>query len=186
MKRIRLIPFPGMPAPAVHSFEASLERSREGALQLAFDLRADPAQLRWPGPRTTTFRDGLWRHTCMELFAAPVGNTYREFNFSPSGEYAIYNFSGYRAGMHPVTPPVAPHIHVAADEAGWAVEIRVPEGLLICPDGTVQLMGIAAVLEDAQGSLSFWAAQHAPEKPDFHHRAGLVIPWPDGPLTSSP
>lgn len=178
MKRIRLTPFPDTSTPLVHSFEARLERSRDGALLLAFDLRADPAGLRWPGPRTTTFRDGLWRHTCLELFAAAAGNAYREFNFSPSGEYAIYDFSNYRAGMHPVTPPVAPHIHATGDMAGWSIEIRVPEGLLICPDGAVELMSVAAVLEDAQGSLSFWAAQHAPGKPDFHHRASFVISWP--------
>lgn len=177
-QRISLIAFPGMSAPAVQAFEARLERSRDGALQLAFDVRADPALLRWPGPRTTTFRDGLWRHTCMELFAAPVGSTYREFNFSPSGEYAIYDFQACRTGMRPVTPIHAPHIHAAADAAGWSMEVRIPEALLITPGGAAHRLGITAVLEDAAGSLSYWAVHHPVEKPDFHHRGGFVVSWP--------
>ena len=47
--------------------------------------------------------DGLWRHTCFEAFiAAAVRPEYWEYNLSPSGAWAAYHFTGYRAGMEPL------------------------------------------------------------------------------------
>jgi hypothetical protein len=44
--------------------------------------------------------DGLWKHTCFEVFLRdPAGIGYAEFNFSPSTEYAGYGFTRYREGM---------------------------------------------------------------------------------------
>ncbi len=40
--------------------------------------------------------DELWKTTCCELFVYDGGGRYREFNFSPSGQWAGYVFSGYR------------------------------------------------------------------------------------------
>ena len=45
-----------------------------------------------PGPA-----DGLWQHTCFEAFVGMAGSAaYREFNFSPSGQWAAYRFSAER------------------------------------------------------------------------------------------
>ena len=36
-------------------------------------------------------------------------------------------------------------------------------------------LGAAAVLEDDNGRLSYWALCHPPGKPDFHHPDGFVL-----------
>ena len=52
--------------------------------------------------------DGLWRHTCFEAFICRrATGEYWEYNFSPSGAWAAYQFSGYRAGMQPLAQDVS-------------------------------------------------------------------------------
>ncbi|MBS1998123.1 MAG: DOMON-like domain-containing protein [Cyanobacteria bacterium SZAS LIN-2] len=178
MKRISLLRHPSSPAPTLRIFEVGLERTSEDALSLTFDMRADPAALQWPVPQTPAFRDGLWQHTCLELFAAAVGSAYREFNFSPSGEFAIYDFDAYRSGMRAVQPARPPRIHSAADEAGWTVGVVVPAELLVTAAGAAHRLGVTAVLEGRDGALSYWAVHHPAERPDFHDRGGFVLTWP--------
>ena len=36
-------------------------------------------------------------------------------------------------------------------------------------------LALAAVLEDQQGALSYWALAHPPGKPDFHHPVGFTL-----------
>jgi hypothetical protein len=38
--------------------------------------------------------------------------------------------------------------------------------------------GLAAVIEDGEGNLSYWALAHPPEKPDFHHRDCFALKLP--------
>ena len=35
-------------------------------------------------------------------------------------------------------------------------------------------MGLSAVLRDRSGKIYYWALQHPPGKPDFHHAAGFA------------
>jgi hypothetical protein len=45
-------------------------------------------------------RDQLWRTTCFEAFLRASGEDgYQEWNFAPSGDWAAYDFAGYREGM---------------------------------------------------------------------------------------
>jgi hypothetical protein len=68
-------------------------------LTLAFVLECDLSRLRIPEPRSSRRAGGLWQHTCFEVFVmAEDGPGYREFNFSPSGEWAVYAFRSYRDG----------------------------------------------------------------------------------------
>ncbi len=66
--------------------------------------------------------DGLWRHTCFEAFiraSSDIG--YYELNFSPSGQWAAYQFSGYRNGMR-----------VADEITGVPIEVRSsPDGCVL-------------------------------------------------------
>jgi hypothetical protein len=36
-------------------------------------------------------------------------------------------------------------------------------------------IGLAAVIEESSGALSYWALRHAPGKPDFHHPYGFIL-----------
>ena len=71
-------------------------------------LRGDIARLRIPEDCTPERTDQLWEHTCFEAFFAAHGESaYREFNFSPSGQWAAYAFKDYRQAEDQV-PVIAP------------------------------------------------------------------------------
>ena len=117
-----------------------------GALAVSFILDADLERLRIPRRRKPRFADGLWRHTCFEVFVARKGSrSYREYNYSPSGEWAAYEFSSYRR-------------RGAAKIAGGPLRI-----------------GLCAVIEEKSGALSYWALRHPPGRPDFHHRRAFAL-----------
>src|SRR5215468_2832476 len=75
---------------AVLGIEASVGWSDSGALTINYVLTGEIVRLRIP-PRGEPHRtDRLWEHTCFEAFVGVTGKSeYCEFNFSPSGEWAI-------------------------------------------------------------------------------------------------
>jgi hypothetical protein len=75
-------------------------------------------------------------------------------------------------GELPVSTP--PEIHVDAGEYWFAVEASVE--LPAQFRGTDLTANITAVIEDVQGGLSYWAAKHAENKPDFHDPDCFVLP----------
>lgn len=122
-----------------------------------------------PEPGPSEPQDGLWRHTCLELFVRlPEG--YAEFNFAPSGAYAAYGFSDYRTGMTPLG--IAPAIAVTAGQTQFQLEARLTlPGL---PPGPLRI-GLSAVIEEKNGAFSYWALDHEPGKPDFHHDTAFAL-----------
>lgn len=163
---MKLACHPDTPCAAVQRLEGFLSRE-QGSLAVRFELVADLNRLCVPAPATPRFADGLWRHTCFELFLAGEGDAYREFNFSPSGEWAAYGFSGYRSGMSALQI-ANPGIAIHAASGRLTLEAKVP----VHPAGAAAL---TAVIEEEGGAISYWALEHAPGKPDFHHRAGFVL-----------
>jgi len=138
---------------------------------LQVELRADRVRfiltgpiptLRIPDHATPARRDGLWRHTCFELFAR-TPDEYVEFNLSPSSEWAAYRFTGYREGMAELET-TAPEISVHRSDHRLEVSAR----LQIPPEATA--IGLSAVIEERNGTKSYWALRHPPgDTPDFHH-----------------
>jgi hypothetical protein len=146
-------------------------RALEGWLNLTYTLDADVKQLRLPAEEAPVRAHELWTHTCFEAFLGETGSpAYCELNFAPSRAWAMYQFSARRAGMRAVTGARAPKITVRRDAAGLTLEARVLLHDLFPPCAPQRLrMGFAAVLEDEDGRLSYWASRHPPGKPDFHH-----------------
>ena len=66
-------------------------------LVIRYRLDGDLAALRVPDPATPLPPERLWAHTCFELFVAQAGVAgYREFNFSPNGQWMRFDFADYR------------------------------------------------------------------------------------------
>lgn len=131
--------------------------------------------LAFPAPAVPGPADELWRHTCCELFVAATGASgYREFNFSPSGRWAIYDFDTYRhrAGAEVVG---APAMAFSRGERDWQLRVTVPASLL--PAGAVEV-AFCVVLEAAGGDISHWALHHPAGRPDFHDRRGFILHLP--------
>ena len=145
-------------------------------MRLAFALDAATDKLVIPSPAPAEFKEGLWCHTCFEIFADDGGIAYREFNFSPSTEFAIYDFDGYRKNMTRVLSSEEPTIRTARD--GLSIHVGVPQELLQLGRESVRRIGVAAVIEERGGTLSYWALRHPCEQPDFHHHGGFILSWP--------
>ncbi len=125
--------------------------------------------------------DELWRQTCFELFLKPEREAaYFEFNLSPSGKWAAYAFDDYRAGMRDLALPVDPHIEL--ERQGEAFVLEADVDLSAIPCGKL-LAGISAVIEEVDGTKSYWALRHPAGAPDFHHADcfALELPAPEAP-----
>ena len=155
-------------------------------LSLRFVLQGQIRTLRIPPQAPAEACDGLWQHTCAELFVRTAGGAaYQEFNFSPSGQWAAYRFSSERqrdTEAETRHPACAPLIEVQATGDTLTMHIRLPIQNLSPNTGTETLrLGLNMVTEHADGSLAYWALQHPRlDRPDFHHRDGCILPmrWP--------
>lgn len=117
--------------------------------------------------------DGLWRTTCFEAFAKSAGSGYAEFNLSPSGEWAAYQFDSYRAGMASLDGSVQVD---DVERATGVLEIRAILNWQGWPHAT--RLALSAVIEDVDGAISYWAVNHPSDKPDFHHPDSFVLDLP--------
>lgn len=108
--------------------------------------------------------DELWRTTCFEAFLRGGGEeSYREWNFAPSGDWAAYDFTTYREGMTEAVIAKPPYIRMEDNLTWWAL------GATIAIPADVQWeLGLSAVLEEKDGTKSYWALGHPDAKPDFH------------------
>jgi hypothetical protein len=165
----------------VRALQASAERDGEAHLRFRYVLDAHFGAVRVPSVRSPRQAHELWKHTCFEAFIAVAsgGEEYRELNFSPSTQWAAYSFERYRQGMSPMTLPSAPHIDVTRSSSQLEVDARVgmrgllPEAWLA--RGSKLRIALSAVIEDESGRITYWALNHAPDKPDFHHAAGFIL-----------
>ena len=164
---------PQTPSQAIREIDVVVREAKSGSLMLTFCLAGDISGLNIPESRSPRRTDHLWRHTCFEAFVMEgEGPEYREFNFSPSGEWAVYTFSGYRNGReleNELSPGIV--VHKSMDRLELGVEIC--QGLL--PHGLPLRLGLSAIVEDVGGDLSYWALRHPPGKPDFHHTDAFAL-----------
>jgi hypothetical protein len=172
-----LVPFAiGATAPMQLSASLVLERA---SLRLRYHLRAPLSSVRLPPLAEPRRAPQLWRHTCFELFVGFEGSTrYHEYNFSPSRQWAAYEFESYRDGMRELAAVEPPAVAFRAADGECMLTAVLPVGALRLPNGRSRL-GLAAVIEQHDGSLSYWAISHRAMKPDFHRAESfeIAIDW---------
>ena len=130
-----------------------------------------PAERFVISPLTEPWRaDELWRTTCFEAFFAPAGKAaYREWNFAPRGNWAAYDFAGYREGMEKADVRSPPYIRMEDNFTWWTVGATIA-----VPADQAWDLALSAVIEESDGTKSYWALAHPPERPDFHARDCFV------------
>jgi hypothetical protein len=175
--RRTLIRHPDSPCAAVSRIEVEVARPRTGVLALRYLVVARTGDLHLPPPTAPIRTDELWRRTCFEAFLRePQGEAYREVNLAPSTQWAAYGFDGYRKGMRPADGFDAPHIRLRMTADGFELHAAMELAAAPCR------LGLSAVIEEADGRISYWALAHPPGKPDFHHADcfALELPAPEG------
>jgi hypothetical protein len=169
----KLIHHPDTTKPAITAIEVATTFTQSGGLTLTYTLTANLNHFRIPEPTTPTRANDLWRHTCFEAFLqgddAPA---YREFNFSPSGQWQAYAFTDYRQGG-PLEPAPVPTLERTDSAGQLTLKCTLPAEAL--PKVKQLRLGLTAVIEAADGSLSYWSLRHPPGKPDFHHTHGFAL-----------
>jgi hypothetical protein len=113
-------------------------------------------------------RDDLFKTTCFELFLKEKNSSkYTEFNFSPTGDWNIYQFSGYRERSNDLANSLnhikPPKIDCKLPQVKVTLELN-----LDLPSLFDYEISLTAVLEDKCSNLSFWAINHKGPSPDFH------------------
>ena len=183
-KTVALWRHPESRSGAVRGIEVRAHRAAGGALVVSFSVDGDIARVRVPEPRPPRFADELWKHTCCEVFVARKGHApYHEFNLSPSGEWAAYAFRAYRqrAALEAAeldAAALAPAISVLRSARALELTATLRLGLVSRAYLESPLaLGLSAVIEETDGalSLSYWALEHPPGPPDFHHTAAFAL-----------
>ncbi len=112
-------------------------------------------------------RDELWKSTCFEAFVQAEGEAaYHEYNFAPSGDWAAYDFSGRRDGMSEAELANPPYIRIEDNLTWWGLGAT-----FVLEAGRRRALGLSAVIEELDGTKSYWALAHGGDKPDFHDPA---------------
>lgn len=165
------------PCPAVERIGVSITYAPANKLTLRYVVTGAVARLRLPESRKPQQVDELWRHTCCELFiVAPTSKAYYEFNFSPSSEWAAYEFHAYRQGMRPLSEITVPRIAMISTATELQVNVELAMDALPAAWRAADLkLALSMVIEDTAGHISYWALQHPVGKPDFHHADGFVL-----------
>lgn len=172
---LALTPHPQCVAPPF-SITVTLHTTATGALALRYRLEGALDALLVPQPCTPGPADGLWQHTCFEAFVAASGeDAYREFNFSPSGQWAAYAFRSYRERDDAAGLAMPPELSFIRRDRCLELLAQIPSAALPPTVEKKLEIGLTAVVETTGGSLSYWALRHPAPKPDFHHRGGFLL-----------
>ena len=169
---------PCHPSAAIDGIHVEAERLSRSKLRFRYVLRGRIENIVLPPPAEPLRADGLWKTTCFEAFVRPpFGTSYMEFNFSPSGRWAAYDFAAYRAGMVQLCLPGPPRIDVRRSqdmlEADILLSVELP--------GEGCRLAVNVVVEERYGRSSLWAQTFPGETPDFHHPSCFVNELPPAP-----
>lgn len=158
--------------PCITAIGVSLAQRPDGGLDLSWRLEGNIDGLAVPAVGAALPRERLWAHTCCELFvAAEGGEAYREFNFSPSGQWMAFDFAAYRQR---VADPQLSGLRLCLSREAQALNLAVDLPAVCLPAGDCRL-ALTTVVELADGSHRYWALRHPPGRPDFHHRDGFAL-----------
>jgi len=170
MATLNLVPHPDRP-PADPPFKLWVNVDHAAAFgdsvttNFFFCLSAPADRFVIPPQGEGNRADGLWKTTCFEAFLRPEGAAgYIEWNFAPSGDWAAYDFTARREGMANASVTAPPYIRVEDNLTWWGLGATIA-----VPAGRTYRLGLSAVIEERDGTISYWALAHPPGAPDFHH-----------------
>jgi hypothetical protein len=168
---------PSAPTGPIRAIEVHASRTPNAELRMSFRLIGNISRICLPSPSPGKWIGSqLWQHTCFEAFIAlQQGQAYHEFNFAPSGEWAVYAYCGYRSGRLLTNEEMRPDIVTRSTATQLELDACVRLDRLSDVHVFAPLrVGLSAVIETRDG-LSYWALRHPAARPDFHHPAGFAL-----------
>ena len=175
----RLVPHPDKGPKAVQSVEVDVVRATNTILLM---YRVEPAATLLLPAHGRERRDNLWRSTCFELFVKPESHGYVEYNFAPLSAWNAYSFADWRMGRRAYQPEAEPSLVDSRTDGrrdsfpgSYELDVVISPDILSFAPATLSL---AAVIEEDQGPISYWALAHPPGDPNFHHPDCFVARLP--------
>ena len=167
--QLSLVPHPKVP-PADPPFKVWVDLQHASLLgatastHMWFCISAPIGRFVIADPLEPRRAEGLWQTTCFEAFLKIDGeDAYREWNFAPSNAWAAYDFESYRAGRADALVEQPPYIRVQDNLTWWQL------GATIAVEARRDWrLGLSAILEERDGTKSYWALAHPADEPDFH------------------
>lgn len=168
-----LRPHPGAAAPPA-GVRVALARAADGGLSADFVIDAPPGTLAVPAAGESLPADRLWAYTCCELFLARAGSpAYREYNFSPSGQWAGWSFADYRQRDAAAPPLPAPRLDWQRGATLLRLQLVLPAAALPPGSGALELSPTVVVCA-ADGRVAHFARAHPRAQADFHDRGAFA------------
>lgn len=160
---ITLVPHPAFPPTAARAVTVHVGMTGQG-YRFYFFLHGDMKSIVVPVDQDRPGRrDDLWMTTCFEAFFRGEDSSYCEFNFSPSGDWAGWAFDDYRG-----TPRETPT--AVTTRSDRFDNLLTVESRLNADFSRSTRLCLAAVVEEKDGTKSYWAIRHPEgDQPDFHH-----------------
>ncbi|MBW4668727.1 MAG: DOMON-like domain-containing protein [Cyanomargarita calcarea GSE-NOS-MK-12-04C] len=128
-----------------------------------------------PPSNTPSRKHGLWENTCFEFFVGiQNSDKYWEFNLSPSSDWNVYRFDGYRQGMQEETAftTLPFSVQYSSDCLAIALDIDLDK---IVSEQTVLDVAITTVIKHSDDTVTYWALTHLGVEADFHLRDSFII-----------
>lgn len=172
MQTHSLVAHPAFMPAKVERVAVRWGRVADGRIMLRWRIDGASA-LVLPKPARPARADDLWKNTCCELFVSLGEGRYREYNFSPSGQWAAWDFSGYRSRSGDHEPLAAPEISVDSGTSVFTLTVFLSGKELV----NANHAALTAVLAEDR-RLSYWALRHPRLQPDFHDPTCFVLPVP--------
>ena len=170
-----LQPHPETPCQAIDGITVEVSMPEPDWVRLAFRVTGQVDRIKMPADSHGVRRDRLWERTCFEMFSRNQEYAaYEELNFSPSTDWAHYYFLAYRSEMRLDQPTIAPNISIVNCASEFSLFARAP----LAEGSGPWRVGFSAVIEELDGTKSYWALAHPPGNPDFHHPACFAATLP--------
>lgn len=159
----RLTAHPARPAGRVSKVSVTVMYPAAGEMLLRWRI-VGAQDVIFPAYSGSGRADDLWKTTCCEMFVDMGEGAYREFNFSPSGRWAAYDFASYRVPRGNAELRDSPVISFERGSEIAVATVRLP----VMAFAGARLGALTAVIEENGGVTSFWANAHGKPEPDFH------------------
>lgn len=150
-----------------------------GMLKVAYELIGDIDQLLLPDPLLSPGRViGLWESTCFEMFIKNgTDEQYLEFNVSSEYNWNVFHFPNKKARLKEYQGISNLGVSAVTSEKNFCLSYWIPLDKLpshFWMDGNMNI-GLTAVVESKQGTITHWALKHADTKPNFHHEDSFIF-----------
>lgn len=144
-------------------------------LAISYQLLGELSKIAIAPPANTPSRKHeLWQDTCFEFFVGiKDSERYWEFNLSPSGDWNVYRFDGYRQGMQEEAAFTNLPFWIEQSNI-FTLRLNLNLDTIVLPNQGIEV-AITTVIKQKNNQVTYWALAHKGTQPDFHIRDSFVI-----------